>query len=76
MVGIRRLELPRVAPLVPETSASTSSAICPMRPHNTPLLRTLQQENEKVLADSFYTKRRVCAASLTLTLTLDLFLDF
>ena len=47
-----------------------------MRPHNTPLLRTLQQENEKVLADSFYTKRRVCAASLTLTLTLDLFLDF
>ena len=45
MVGIRRLELPRVAPLVPETSASTSSAICPMRPHNTQLLRTLQQEN-------------------------------
>gem|GEM_PF-4406261 len=30
MVGIRRLELPRVAPLVPETSASTNSAICPV----------------------------------------------
>ena len=29
LVGIRRLELPRVAPLVPETSASTNSAICP-----------------------------------------------
>ena len=31
MVGIRRLELPRVAPLVPETSASTNSAICPLK---------------------------------------------
>ena len=46
MVGIRRLELPRVAPLVPETSASTNSAICPQGNANDKTnSKSLQVEN-------------------------------